>query len=136
MARRPLESRIATPALVVTLICVLGGAGAAAALEADTVPSFWGGLWWAIALMTNLGYVYGIPHTTTATVISVVLMVTGFLLMSLLSATLAALFVRRDVEPAERLTNELEREILERLEDIGRRIDEVERRLPHPEDGA
>jgi voltage-gated potassium channel len=133
--RRPLESRIAAPALVVTLLCVLGGAGAAAALEADTVPSFWGGLWWAIALMTNLGYVYGTPHTTTATVISVVLMVTGFLLMSLLSATLAALFVRREVEPAEAHTFELEREVLDRLEEIGRRIEAVERRLQQPEDG-
>jgi hypothetical protein len=124
------ETRIAPPALVVALLCLLGGAGAAAALESDTVPSFWGGLWWAVSLMTNLGYVYGTPHTTTATVISVVLMVSGFLLMSLLSALLAAAFIRSDAEPAERETTDLELEILARLEEISRRVEALERGLP------
>ncbi len=128
-----MERRIAAPALVVALLCLLGGAGAAAALESDTVPSFWGGLWWAVSLMTNLGYVYGTPHTTTATVISVVLMVTGFLLMSLLSATLAAAFIRTEAEPAERLSTDLEREILARLDQISRRVESLERRLPPAE---
>jgi hypothetical protein len=124
------ETRITPPALVVALLCLLGGAGAAAALESDTVPSFWGGLWWAVSLMTNLGYVYGPPHTTSATVISVVLMITGFLLMSLLSATLAAVFIRTDAEPGQRLTTEMEQEILARLDEISRRVESLERRLP------
>lgn len=121
-----IETRIAAPAAVLALLCLLGGAGAAAALESDTVPSFWGGLWWAVSLMTNLGYVYGPPHTTSATVISVVLMVTGFLLMSLLSATLAALFIRSDSAPAERLNTELEHEILAKLAEIERRLAELD----------
>lgn len=123
------ERAVLLPALVLALVCLLGGAGAAAALESDTVPSFWGGLWWALSLMTNLGYVYGPPSTATATVISVVLMVTGFLLLSLLSATLAALFIRSEEKPVERLTNDLEREILARLDDISRRVESLERRL-------
>jgi len=122
------ERAVLLPALVLALVCLLGGAGAAAALESDTVPSFWGGLWWALSLMTNLGYVYGPPRTTTATVISVVLMVTGFLLLSLLSATLAALFIRSEERPVERLTTDLEREILARLEDISHRVESLERR--------
>ncbi|MEP9364849.1 ion channel [Nocardioides sp. CN2-186] len=130
MSNPRVERRIAAPALVVTLLFLLGGAGAAAALESDTVPSFWGGLWWAVSLMTNLGYVYGPPHTTTATVISVVLMVTGFLLMSLLSATLAAVFIRTDAEPAEERNSTLEHEILTRLDEISRRVEALERRLP------
>ena len=79
--------------------------------------------------MTNLGFVYGTPHTTTAAVISAVLMVVGFLLMSLLSATLAAIFIRRDAEPAAQLTTDLEREILHRLDEISRRVEALERRL-------
>ena len=117
------------PAAVLGLVCLLGGGGAAAALEADTVPSFWGGLWWALSLMTNLGFVYGPPKSTAAAVISVVLMVTGFLLLSLLSATLAALFIRSEERPAERLTTDLEREILARLDVISRRVESLERRL-------
>lgn len=124
-----LESRVAPPAIVIALVCLLVGAGAAAALESDTVGSFWGGLWWALCLMTNVGFVYGAPQTATAAVISAVLMVVGFLLMSLLSATLAALFIRRDAEPAERLNTDLEREILHRLDEISRRVEALERRL-------
>lgn len=125
-----MERRIAAPALVGALLLLVGGAGAAAALESDTVPSFWGGIWWAVSLMTNLGYVYGTPHTTAATVISIVLMVTGFLLMSLLSATLAAAFIRTDAEPAEQRSSTLEHEILTRLDEISRRVEALERRLP------
>jgi hypothetical protein len=123
------ERRVAAPFLVFALVCLVGGAGAAAALESDTVPSFWGGLWWAVSLMTNLGFVYGRPHTASAAAVSVVLMVTGFLLMSLLSATLAAMFIRTDAEPAERLTTDLEREILTRLDEISQRVEALERRL-------
>lgn len=123
------ESRVAPPAIVVSLVCLLVGAGAAAALESDTVGSFWGGLWWALCLMANVGFVDGPPATATASVVSAVLMVVGFLLMSLLSATLAAIFIRSDAEPAERLTTDLEREILHRLDDISRRVEALERRL-------
>lgn len=68
-------------ALVFASIRLVGGAGAAAAVESDTVPSFWGGLWWALCLMTNLGFVYGRPHSATGAVVSVVPMMTGFLLL-------------------------------------------------------
>ena len=116
--------------LVFALLCLVGGAGAAAAVESDTVPSFWGGLWWSLCLMTNLGFVYGRPHSSTGAVVSVVLMVSGFLLLSLLSATLAAMFIRAEAEPAERLSTDLEREILGRLDEISRRVESLEQRLP------
>lgn len=125
-----LERTVATPALIVALVCLLGGAGAAAAFESDTVGSFWGGLWWALCLMTTVGYVYGPPDTTTATVVSAALILVGFLLLSLLSATLAALFIRQDAEPAENRSSELEHEILHRLDEISRRVEALEHRLP------
>ena len=125
-----LERTVALPAIILALVCLLGGAGAAAAFESDTVGSFWGGLWWALCLMTTVGYVYGPPVSATATVVSAVLVVVGFLLLSLLSATLAALFIRRDAEPAELLSSQLEHEILTRLDEISRRVESLERRLP------
>jgi hypothetical protein len=125
-----LERTVAPPAIIVTLVCLLGGAGAAAAFESDSVGSFWGGLWWALCLMTTVGYVYGPPDTVTATIVSAVLIVVGFVLLSLLSATLAAVFIRVDEEPAEKLSTDLEREILTRLEEISRRVEALEKRLP------
>jgi voltage-gated potassium channel len=124
-----IERTIAPPALIIALVCLLGGAGAAPAFESDTVGSFWRGLWWALCLMTTVGYVYGPSHTVTATVVSAILIVVGFLLLSLLSATLAAVFIRRDEEPAEKRTTELDREILRHLEEISRRVEALETRL-------
>lgn len=129
-----LERSLQINALVLALVLLLGAAGAVTALESETVPSFWGGLWWSVSLMTNLGYVYGTPHTTTATFLSVVLMTSGFLLLSLLSATLAAIFIRSDGESGDRLTQDLEHQILERLADIADRVEALERRLPPPEE--
>jgi voltage-gated potassium channel len=45
------------PGLFVGLVALLLGAGAAAAFESDTVGSYWRGLWWAISLMTTVGFV-------------------------------------------------------------------------------
>jgi voltage-gated potassium channel len=125
-----LERTVAPPAIIVALACLLAGAGAAAAFESDTVGNFWGGLWWALCLMTTVGYVYGPPDTTAATIVSAVLIVVGFVLLSLLSATLAAVFIRRDEQPAEKVTADLEREILARLDEISRRVEALEKRLP------
>ncbi|WP_395691679.1 ion channel [Nocardioides sp.] len=130
MSLPQIERTVLLPALVIGLVCLLGGAGAAAAFESDTVGSFWGGLWWALCLMTTVGYVYGPPASTTATIVSAVLIVAGFLLLSLLSATLAALFIRNEERPVQRLTTDLEREILARLEEISQRVEALERRLP------
>ena len=125
-----LERTFALPGIVLALVCLLGGAGAATAFESDTVNTFWDGLWWALCLMSTVGYVYGPPETRIATVVSAVLVIAGFLLLSLLSATLAAVFIRTDAEPAEERSTELEREILDRLEEISRRVEALERRLP------
>ena len=126
-----LERTFAVPGIVLAMVCLLGGGGAAAAFESDTVGSFWGGLWWALCLMSTVGYLYGPPDTTLATVVSVVLILAGFLLLSLLSATLAAIFIRTDIEPAAKETADVEMQILARLEEISRRVEAIERgRVP------
>jgi voltage-gated potassium channel len=66
-------------------------------------------------------------------VVSVVLMISGFLLLSLVSAALASLFVRNEEAPVERRELRDDAEILGALASILERIDAIERRLP-PED--
>lgn len=121
--------------LVAALCLLLAGAGAGAALEEQTVGNFGSGLMWAVTLMTTAGFINGPPETGGGNVTAVVLMVSGFLLLSLASAALAAVFVRDDVEQAAESSPE--DEILRHLRDIDRRLaaleDSLARNLPPSE---
>ena len=124
------------PAIIISVVVVATGAGAAAAFETDTVESYWGGLWWAISLITTVGFVGAPPKTAAGEVASVILMLSGFALLSLLSAALASLFVREDEEPRERRSH-LDIEVLhEALRAIDERLDRLERRIPATEPAA
>ena len=114
------------PGLIVAAVALLLGAGAAAAFESDTVGSYWGGLWWAVALMTTVGFVGAAPTGLVGQIVSTILMVGGFLLLSLISAALASLLVREDEEPAELRERAADDEILSRLTAIAARLDAIE----------
>jgi hypothetical protein len=123
---------------MVSMVVVATGAGAAAAFETDTVESYWGGLWWAISLLTTVGFVGAPPRTGAGQVASVALMLTGFALLSMLSAALASLFVREDEEPIERRTQVDVEQVHEALRAIDERLARLERSLPAagPDDDA
>jgi hypothetical protein len=120
---------VVLPSLIVGLVLLVVGAGAAAAFESDTVGSYWEGLWWSISLMTTVGFIDGDPTSVGGAITSAVLMLVGFLLLSLISAALASLFVREDEEPAEQREEALEQQVLDQLAAIERRIEGMERRL-------
>ncbi len=115
------------PGVIIALAALAVGAGGAAAFESDTVGSYWEGLWWALSLMTTVGFVEGTPTSVGGALTSAVLMLAGFLLLSLISAALASLFVREDEEPAEEREEALERQILEKLAAIEVRLAALER---------
>ncbi|GAA2156004.1 hypothetical protein GCM10009844_43820 [Nocardioides koreensis] len=115
------------PGVIIALAALVVGAGGAAAFESDTVGSYWEGLWWALSLMTTVGFVEGTPTSVGGALTSAVLMVSGFLLLSLISAALASLFVREDEEPAEEREEAIEQQILDRLTAIELRLQSLER---------
>lgn len=117
------------PALVAAGAALLVGAGAGAAIEADTVGSYSRGLWWAISLMTTVGFIGPPPRTAAGAIVSIALMLAGFGLLSLLSAALASLFVREDVEPVERRELQAERAVTAQLDTIAAHLDRLERQL-------
>ncbi len=130
-----LRRSLVLPGVIVAFTALLVGAGAAAAFESDTVDSYWEGLWWALGLMTTVGFVEGAPPSTLGGAItSAVLMLAGFLLLSLLSAGLASLFVREDEAPAEAREQALDRQVLERLAALEERIAALDDRLRGPDD--
>ncbi len=121
------------PVLLVTGAAVVVSAGAVAATETDTVESFWRGLWWSISLVTTVGFLGSPPHSTAGAVVSVVLMLIGFLLLAMVSAALASLFVRQDEQPREDAEREVDRAVLAALADLSGRVAALESRLARGE---
>jgi voltage-gated potassium channel len=127
-----IRRRWVPPVLLTGLAAGAVGAGAAAAFESDSVGSYWEGLWWSLSLMTTVGFVDGPPTTPQGAATSAVLMVVGFLMLSMVSATLASLFVREDEAPFEQRELSQADEVLAALAGISRRLDALEARLGHP----
>jgi voltage-gated potassium channel len=75
-------------------------------------------IWWGIATMTTVGYGDRFPITTEGKAIAVVLMLLGISLFSLITATVAAMFVKPGAEKQEAT-----------LEDVLQRLEEMEARL-------
>ena len=124
--------------VVVGAVVVLLAGGGFAAVESRQVNSYAEGVWWALSLMTTVGFVGEAPESTAGRVLSSILMVSGFALMTLLTASIASMFVREDELPEELAEREFEKAALAQLEELHRKIDALERRLdpsaPRPGD--
>jgi len=123
---------IAIP-LVVAIVLVAGGA--LAAIETDTVGSYDEGLWWAVSLMSTVGFAGDTPQTTGGRVVSGFLMVFGFATLSLVTASLASLLVAEEEEPELEAVPVSEREVLAELQRVRGRLESLESRIARPPGG-
>ncbi len=114
------------PSVLTALVVVIVSAGAAAAIETDTVSSFWQGLFWSISLITTVGFVGAPPRSVEGAALSVVLMVAGFLLLAMVSASLAALFVREEDAPHAAEEKAADTRLLLALERVEQRLARLE----------
>lgn len=121
MSRRVLRSLCPAAALAVAL-----GGGGLAALETDTVGSFADGVWWALSLVTTVGFVGHTPVTAAGKLIAGLLMVFGFALLSLTTAAIASLFVREDGRAVRQRDGAFERQALAELRALHERLQEIE----------
>lgn len=119
--------------LAAGLFGVMVGGGAGAAAESDTVGSFWRGLWWSVSLVMTEGFIGQPPRTTVGAIISVLLMITGFAMLSVVSASLASIFVRDDEQPQEQREAVADAEILRMMQQVLDRLDALEGRLDFTE---
>jgi len=127
LSRRRLRYLLPSAAFAVTL-----GGGGFAALETNTVGSFGDGLWWALSLVTTVGFVGPTPVTTGGRLIAGALMLLGFALLSLTAAALASLFVRDDEIPAEQRDAAFESLALAELRALRARLDHIEQQKTAP----
>lgn len=127
--RLPISSAWLVPVVLSAVSLVVVAAAAVTALETHTVTSFGRGLWWATGLVTTVGFIGEPPETAGGAWLSALLMVVGFLLLAMVSASLAALFVREEELPLLEEEHSQDRQILEALERVEQRLDEIERQL-------
>jgi voltage-gated potassium channel len=123
---------IAIP-LVIAVVLVAGGA--LAAIETDTVGSFSEGVWWAVSLMSTVGFAGDTPQTVGGRVVSGFLMVFGFATLSLVTASLASLLVAEEEEPELEAVRVSEREVLAELQRVRSRLESLESRIVRPPGG-
>jgi voltage-gated potassium channel len=90
-----------------------------------SIGTVWDGMWWAWVTMATVGYGDVVPHNAAGRLFGSLLILFGVVLLSLLTANLAAFFIGSDVEKVERDEKEADR----MLRDISARLDRIERLL-------
>ncbi len=97
-------------------------AGLALAFERDAaggnIHTYGDAIWWGIATVTTVGYGDRFPVTTEGRVISVLIMLLGISFFSLITASIAAMFVQPGMDKEEAT-----------LEDVLVRLEQMEARL-------
>jgi voltage-gated potassium channel len=118
---RSIGSRWLRYLVPVAAAVILFAGGGFAALETDTVGTFWEGVWWAITLTATVGFV-DTPTTVGGKLLSATISVVGFLLLAITTAAVASFFVREDEEPQERRSRAFEDEVFAELKDLRSKI--------------
>lgn len=105
---------------------MLAGGGGLAALENHVATSYGEGVWWALSLMTTVGFVGEAPETTSGRVVSALLMVAGFAMMTVTTAAIASTFVHEEEEPERKVERDFEESIQHLLTAIVARLEAIE----------
>jgi len=90
-----------------------------------SVGDVWDGMWWAWITMATVGYGDVVPHTGAGRLFASLVVLFGVVLISMLTANLAAFFIGGDVEKIEAEERESDR----MLRDISARLARVEQLL-------
>jgi voltage-gated potassium channel len=113
--------------LAVGLALVAGGG--LAAIETDTVSDYGEGVWWAVSLMSTVGFAGETPRTVGGQVISGFLMLFGFATLSLVIASLSSTLVVEEEEPVLDAEHVTKAEVLAELREVRGRLEALEARL-------
>jgi len=71
-------------------------------VEGSNIKTFSDGLWWAVTTVTTVGYGDRFPTTTEGRLLAVLLMITGISLVGVITASVAAWFVKMSQEDAQK----------------------------------
>jgi voltage-gated potassium channel len=71
-------------------------------VEGSNIKTFSDGLWWAVTTVTTVGYGDRFPTTTEGRLLAVLLMITGISLVGVITASVAAWFVKMSQEDSKK----------------------------------
>ena len=92
--------------LGVTLVILLGGAIALYLLESGVnkgIPNFFDAIYWAVISMTTTGYGDITPATAAGRVVAIIVVLSGLLMFSMVTATVASVFVEKKIREGKGL---------------------------------
>ncbi len=96
-----------------------------------SIGNVWDGMWWAWVTMATVGYGDVVPHTAAGRLFAALVMLFGVVLISLLTANLAAFFIGGDVEKIEAEEEASDRQ----MADIAARLERIEKLLDERRNG-
>ncbi len=65
--------------------------------------SFWDGVWWVLVTISTVGYGDIVPHTSGGRLVAIVMMLFGIALLSVITATVASVFVTQKIKEGKGL---------------------------------
>jgi voltage-gated potassium channel len=110
----------------VTVIVTFAAGVLMRVVDHSEFPNVWLALWWAVQTVTTVGYGDVTPKNETGRVIAAIVMLTGIGFLTVVTASITAVFVesarRRFYADTERAEQKRHSEIMERLERIESRL--------------
>lgn len=94
-----------------------------------SVGTLWDGMWWAWVTMSTVGYGDVVPHSGAGRLFGALLILFGVVLLSMLTANLAAFFIGSDVGKDVGKVEKEEKQADKMLKDISDRLERIEQKL-------
>jgi len=86
--------KVALSALFISYVAAIQITISERSVESSNIKNFGDGLWWAATTVTTVGYGDRYPTTTEGRLLAVLLMITGISLVGVITASVAAWFVK------------------------------------------
>jgi voltage-gated potassium channel len=86
--------KVAVSAIFISYIAAIQITISERSIEGSNIKTFSDGLWWAVTTVTTVGYGDRYPTTTEGRFLAVLLMITGISLVGVITASVAAWFVK------------------------------------------
>ena len=96
-----ITAKVAVSAIFISYIAAIQITISERAVEGSNIKTFGDGLWWAITTVTTVGYGDRFPTTTEGRMLAVLLMITGISLVGVITASVAAWFVKMSQEDSK-----------------------------------
>ena len=93
--------KVALSAVFISYIAAIQITISERTVEGSNIKTFSDGLWWAVTTVTTVGYGDRYPTTTEGRLLAVLLMITGISLVGVITASVAAWFVKLSQDDSE-----------------------------------